>query len=71
LHITDRLWWPMLLDVQDALDSLTWIVAETKKYCCLRRSSLPSYVRSSGYNTLLSVSARCLDRIAYTSISSA
>ena len=68
LHITDRLRWPMMVDLQHASDLLTWIVAETKKYCCLRRSSLPSYVRSSGYNTLLSVSARCLDRIAYTSV---
>ncbi len=41
-----------------------WMVAETKKCCCLRRSSLPSYVRSSGYSTLLSVSARCFDRMA-------
>lgn len=26
----------------------TCSVADTKKCCCLRRSSLPSYVRSSG-----------------------
>ena len=42
----------------------TWMVADTKKCCCLSRSSLPSYVLSSGYKTLLSVSALCLARMA-------
>ena len=44
----------------------TWSVALTKKCCCLRRSSLPSYVRSSGYSTLEIVSARCFAKIACT-----
>ena len=41
------------------------MVADTKKCCCLRRSSLPWNVRSSGYSTEDSVSARCRDRIAW------
>ena len=44
----------------------TWMVALHKKCCCLSRSSFPSYVRSSGYRTLLIVSARCFARIACT-----
>ena len=35
----------------------TWMEAETKKNCCLRRSSLPYSVASLGYSTALMSSA--------------
>ncbi len=49
---------------QPAQTARAWMVADTKKCCCFRRSSLPWNVRSSGYSTEDSVSARCRDRIA-------
>lgn len=38
--------------------------ADTKKYCCLRRSSLPSGVASLGYSTALMADARSFSMVA-------
>ena len=42
----------------------SWRVAQTKKYCCLSRSSLPVYVLSFGYSTAEMSSLRRLASIA-------
>jgi len=41
-------------------------VADTKKYCCFRRNSLPLYVESDGYSTEVMDSARQRESAAPT-----
>lgn len=46
--------------------STSWSEADTKKYCCLRRSSLPSSVASLGYRTAVISAADRADATAST-----